>query len=50
MSPSKVAVGIMASVFFVAFLRNGTASKIVKDLEGAANAGLSGTTKIARKI
>lgn len=40
----------MSSVFFVAFLRNGTLSKIVKDLEGAANNALSGTTKIAKKI
>lgn len=50
MKISKGAAAVALAVFGVAFLRNGTAGKLVKIGSSAAQTVTGGTAKVARKI
>lgn len=50
MSARKLAVGFAAGFFAIAFLRNGTAGKLVKIGSSGAQVLTGGTAKISRKI
>lgn len=50
MKPKNVAAAFAFGFFAVAFLRNGTAVKGVKQLGGLANTFTGGTAKISKRI
>jgi hypothetical protein len=50
MKPKSLATAFAIGFFAVAFLRNGTAVKGVRQLGGVANTFTGGTAKISRRI